>query len=151
MPYFEQEVSLLFVGMTKGNDMSGDLVVTVIGNLTADPETRATNSGKRVTSFTVAQTGRRFDKATGEWLDGETLFIRCSAWGSMGDNAAASLVKGARVFVTGSLSHRQYETADGTKGSSLELLVDEAGPSLRYATATVVRQHSVSTPAGSAA
>ncbi|MTD55698.1 single-stranded DNA-binding protein [Amycolatopsis pithecellobii] len=116
--------------------MAGDTVITVVGNLTADPELRFTPSGVAVANFTVASTPRAFDKATGEWKDGEPLFLRCNVWKSAAENVAESLTKGTRVIVTGRLQQRSYEK-DGEKLTSYELTVDEIGPSLRYATAKV--------------
>lgn len=118
---------------------AGDINVTVIGNLTNDPELRFTPSGAAVASFTVASTPRVLDKATNEWKDGEAMFLRCSVWRQYGENVAESLTKGARVIVTGRLKQRQYETREGEKRTSLELDVEEVGPALRYATAKVTR------------
>lgn len=109
-------------------------VITLVGNLTADPELRTIRSGQTVTSFTVASTPREKNRDTGEWEDGEPLFIRCSAWREMGENVANSLTKGARVIVQGRLQSRSYEK-DGERRTSLEMQVDEIGPSLRWATA----------------
>ena len=116
--------------------MAGETVITVVGNLTADPEMRFTNSGAGVANFTVASTPRTFDKASGEWKDGEALFLRCTAWRQLGENVAESLKRGTRVIVVGRLKQRSYEK-DGEKRTVYELDVDEVGPSLRYATATV--------------
>lgn len=116
--------------------MAGDTVITVIGNLTADPELRFTSSGAAVTNFTVASTPRTFDKASGEWKDGEALFLRCNIWKQAAENVAESLTRGARVVVVGRLKQRSWEK-DGQKHTSLELEADEVGPSLRYATAKV--------------
>jgi len=117
--------------------MAGDTTVTVIGNLTADPELRFTPSGAAVASFTVASTPRTFDRASGEWKDGEALFLRCNIWRQAAENVAESLQKGMRVVVQGRLKQRQYETREGEKRTVVELDVDEIGPSLRYATAKV--------------
>ena len=118
--------------------MSGETVLTVIGNLTSDPELRFTPSGACVASFTIASTPRTFDKATNEWKDGDPLFLRCSLWRQAGENAAESLTKGMRVIATGSLKQRSYEK-DGQKRTVVELDVEEIGPSLKYATAKVVK------------
>ena len=115
--------------------MANDTVITVIGNLTADPELRFTNSGAAVASFTVASTPRTFDRQANEWKDGEALFLRCSVWRDAAENVAASLEKGARVIVQGHLQQRSYTDRDGNNRTSVELQVDEVGPSLRYATA----------------
>lgn len=116
---------------------AGDVTVTMVGNLTADPELRFTPSGAAVASFTVAATPRVLDKATNEWKDGEALFMRCSVWRQAAENVAESLQKGARVIVTGRLKQRSYETREGEKRTVVEMEVDEVGPSLRYATAKV--------------
>lgn len=117
--------------------MSGETVVTVVGNLTADPELIFTASGAAVVNFTVASTPRNFDRKTGDWKDGETLFLRCTAWRQYAENVAESLVRGARVLVQGRLVQRSFETQDGAKRTVVELQVDEVGPSLRYATAKI--------------
>ena len=119
--------------------MSGETRVTVVGNLTADPELRFTASGAPVADFTVAATPRTFDRATGEWKDGDPLFLRCSLWRQPAENAATSLTKGARVIVEGVLRQRSFETKDGEKRTVVELDVDEIGASLRYATARINR------------
>jgi single-strand DNA-binding protein len=119
--------------------MSGETVITVIGNLTADPELRFTPSGAAVANFTVASTPRTFDRQSGEWKDGEALFLRCNVWREAAENAAESLTRGMRVMVTGRLRQRSFETAAGEKRTVVELEVDEAGPSLKYAKATVVK------------
>ena len=119
--------------------MAGETHLTVTGNLTADPELRFTPGGHPVANFTVASTPRTFDKQTNEWVDGDPLFIRCSAWRTLANNVAASLAKGHRVTVVGDLRVRQYDREDGSKGTSVEMSVDEVGPSLRYATATVAK------------
>ena len=118
---------------------SGDIPITVVGNLTGDPELRFTPSGQAVANFTVASTNRMLDKATNEWKDGDTVFIRCSVWRQYAENVAESLTKGTRVVVTGRLKVRQYDTREGGKGTSVECDVDEVGPALRYATAKVNR------------
>lgn len=119
--------------------MSGETVLTVIGNLTGDPELRFTPSGAAVANFTVASTPRTFDKRTNAWADGDTLFLRCSVWREQAESVAESLTKGTRVVVTGRLTQRSYETREGEKRTVYELEVDDVGPSLRYATAKVTR------------
>ena len=119
--------------------MANDTVITVVGNLTADPELRFTNSGIPVASFTVASTPRTFDRASNEWKDGEALFLRASVWREFGEHVASSLTKGSRVIAQGRLKQRSYETKEGEKRTSMELEIDEIGPSLRYATAQVTR------------
>jgi single-strand DNA-binding protein len=127
--------------------MAGDTMVTVIGNLTADTELRFTPSGAAVASFTVASTPRTFDRQSGEWKDGEALFLRCNIWRQAAENVAESLTRGARVIVNGRLKQRSFETREGEKRTVVELDVDEIGPSLRYATAKV---NKVSRGSGSA-
>jgi single-strand DNA-binding protein len=117
--------------------MAGETVITVIGNLTNDPELRFTPSGAAVASFTVASTPRTLDRNTNEWKDGEALFLRCSIWRQAAENVAESLQKGARVIVQGRLKQRSFETREGEKRTVIELDVDEVGPSLKYATAKV--------------
>jgi len=119
--------------------MAGETVITVVGNLTADPELRFTPSGAAVASFTVASTPRNFDRQSNEWKDGEALFLRCSIWRQAAENVAESLQRGMRVVVTGRLKQRSFETREGEKRTVIELDVDEVGPSLRYATAKVNR------------
>ena len=119
--------------------MAGETVITVVGNLTGDPELRFTPSGAAVASFTVASTPRTLDKATNEWKDGEALFLRCSIWRQAAENVAESLQKGMRVVVQGRLQQRSYDTKEGEKRTVIELQVDEIGPSLKYATAKVNR------------
>ena len=119
--------------------MAGDTVITVIGNLTADPELRFTPSGAAVANFTVASTPRQFDRNSNEWKDGDTLFMRCSIWREAAENVAESLTKGTRVVVSGRLVQRSYETREGEKRTVVECQVDEVGPSLRYASAKVTR------------
>ena len=116
--------------------MANETLITLVGNLTADPELRFTQSGAAVADFTVASTPRMFDKASSEWRDGETLFMRCSIWRDAAENVAESLTRGTRVVVTGRLKQRSYEK-DGQKRTVIELEVDEVGPSLRYASANV--------------
>ncbi|RVW01988.1 single-stranded DNA-binding protein [Rhodococcus xishaensis] len=117
--------------------MAGDTVITVIGNLTADPELRFTPSGAAVANFTVASTPRIFDRQTNEWKDGEALFLRCNIWREAAENVAESLTRGSRVIVSGRLKQRSFETREGEKRTVVELEVDEIGPSLRYATAKI--------------
>ncbi|MFI8976852.1 single-stranded DNA-binding protein [Nocardia asteroides] len=117
--------------------MAGDTSITVIGNLTADPELRFTPAGAAVANFTVASTPRVFDKNKNEWVDAETLFLRCSIWREAAENVAGSLTRGMRIIVSGRLKQRSYETKDGEKRTVVELEVDEVGPSLRSATAKV--------------
>ena len=119
--------------------MSGETTITVIGNLTGDPELRFTPSGSAVANFTIASTPRTFDRQSSEWKDGETLFLRASVWREAAENVAGSLTKGMRVIITGRLKSRSYETKEGEKRTVIELEVDEIGPSLRYATAQVTR------------
>lgn len=119
--------------------MTGEPIITIIGNLTSDPELRFTPSGAPVASFTVASTPRTFDRQSGEWKEGEALFMRCSLWREAAENVAESLTKGMRVIVQGRLVQRSYETREGEKRTVVELQVDEIGPSLRYATAKVQR------------
>ncbi|MDO4919911.1 single-stranded DNA-binding protein [Kocuria sp.] len=119
--------------------MAGDTIITVVGNLTADPELRFTTSGAAVCNFTVASTPRQYDKQSNEWVDQETLFMRCSVWREAAENVAESLSKGNRVIVQGRLKARSYETKEGERRTSTELEVDEVGPSMKYATAKVTR------------
>ena len=119
--------------------MAGDTVITVIGNLTSDPELRFTPSGAAVADFTIASTPRTLDRQTQEWKDGEALFLRCSCWRQMAEHVAGSLTRGSRVMAQGRLKQRSFETKEGEKRTVIELEVDEIGPSLRYATATVVK------------
>jgi single-strand DNA-binding protein len=117
--------------------MAGETTITVIGNLTADPELRFTPSGAPVANFTVASTPRTFDRQTNEWKDGEALFLNCSIWRQAAENVAETLTRGMRVIVSGRLKARSYETREGEKRTVFEIDVDEVGPSLRYATAKV--------------
>ena len=116
-----------------------ETTITMTGNLTNDPELRFTPSGSAVANLTVASTPRTFDKNRNEWVDGETLFMRCSIWKEPAENVAESLTKGTRVIVTGRLKSRSYETKEGEKRTVIELEVDEIGPSLRYASAKVTK------------
>jgi single-strand DNA-binding protein len=128
--------------------MAGDTVITVVGNLTADPELRFTPSGAAVASFTIASTPRTFDKNSNEWKDGEALFLRCSIWRQAAENVAESLQRGMRVVAQGRLKQRSYETREGEKRTVIELEVDEIGPSLKYATAKVNRTQRGSSSGG---
>jgi single-strand DNA-binding protein len=119
--------------------MAGETVITVVGNITDDPELRFTPSGAAVANFTVASTPRTMNRQTNEWEDGEALFLRCSIWRQAAENVAESLQKGARVIVQGRLKARTWETREGEKRTSFEVDVDEIGPSLRWATAKVTR------------
>ena len=119
--------------------MAGDTVITIIGNLTSDPELRFTPNGAAVANFTVASTPRAFDKTSNEWKDGETLFMRCSVWRDAAENVSESLGRGMRVIVSGRLKSRSYETKEGEKRTIIEMDVDEIGPSLRSATAKVTK------------
>jgi single-strand DNA-binding protein len=126
--------------------MAGETVITVVGNLTSDPELRYTQNGLAVANFTIASTPRNFDRASSEWKDGEALFLRASVWREFAEHVAGSLTKGSRVIATGRLKQRSYETKEGEKRTTIELEVDEIGPSLRYATATVSRAASSGRP-----
>jgi single-strand DNA-binding protein len=126
--------------------VAGDTVITVVGNLTADPELRFTPSGAAVANFTVASTPRTLDKNSNEWKDGEALFLRCSVWRQAAENVAESLHKGTAVIVQGRLKQRSYETKEGEKRTVYELEVDEVAPSLRWATARVSRSGRTSPP-----
>ena len=128
--------------------MAGETVITVVGNLTADPELRYTQNGLAVANFTIASTPRTFDRAANDWKDGEALFLRASVWREFAEHVAGSLTKGSRVIATGRLRQRSYETKEGEKRTSIELEVDEIGPSLRYATAQVTRATSGGAGAG---
>jgi single-strand DNA-binding protein len=135
--------------------MAGETIITVVGNLTSDPELRYTQNGLAVANFTIASTPRSFDRASNDWKDGDALFLRCSVWREFAEHVSGSLTKGARVIATGRLTQRSYETKEGEKRTSVELQVDEIGPSLRYATAQVVRatrdtQANANAPASSA-
>ena len=118
--------------------MSGEPIITIVGNLTGDPELRYVASGTPVASFTVASTPRSLNKQTNQWEDGEAMFVRCSVWREYGENVAESLTKGMRVVVQGRLSVRSYEY-NGEKHQRIEMQVDEVGPSLRYARAQVTK------------
>ena len=119
--------------------MAGETIITVVGNLTADPELRYTQNGLAVANFTIASTPRTFDRAANDWKDGEALFLRASVWREFAEHVAGSLTKGSRVIATGRLKQRSYETKEGERRTAIELEVDEIGPSLRYATAKVTK------------
>lgn len=119
--------------------MTGETIITVVGNLTSDPELRYTQNGLAVANFTIASTPRTFDRASNDWKDGDALFLRCSVWREFAEQVAGSLTKGSRVIATGQLKQRSYETKEGEKRTSIELQVEEIGPSLKYATAQVTR------------
>ena len=119
--------------------MAGETTITVVGNLTNDPELRFTPGGDAVANFSIASTPRTFDRQSNEWKDGETLFLRASVWREAAENVAESLTKGTRVVAQGRLKSRSYDTKEGEKRTVMELEVDEIGPSLRYASAKVTR------------
>lgn len=122
--------------------MAGETIITVVGNLTAEPETRTTSRGYAVCNFSIASTPRTFNKQSNQWEDGDVLFMRCTAWGNLAAYCAQSLHKGMRVIAQGRLQQRTYQAKDGTNRTVIELQVDEIGPSLKYATAQVARiQH----------
>ena len=128
--------------------MSGETLVTLVGNLTADPSLRWTQSGSAVADFTVASTPRTYDRNAGEWRDGDTLFMRCSVWRDVAENVAESLRKGMRVIVVGRLTQRSYETQQGERRTIVEMQADEVGPSLRRARAQVTRHPAADGGAG---
>ncbi len=117
----------------------GDVTVTIVGNLTADPELRFTPSGAAVANFTIASTTRLMDKQTQEWKDGDTIFMRCAVWRQYAENVAESLTRGSRVIATGRLKQRSYETKEGEKRTVVEMDVDDVGPALKNATAKVTK------------
>jgi single-strand DNA-binding protein len=122
--------------------MAGETTITLVGNLTADPELRFTPSGAAVANFTVASTPRNFDRNTNEWRDGDAMFLNCAVWRQAAENVAESLQKGMRVIVQGRLKSRSYETREGERRTVFEIDVDEIGPALKYATAKVNRNAS---------
>ena len=122
--------------------MAGETVITIVGNLTADPELRTTRNGGTVANFSIAATPRVFDKQSNQWIDGDALFLRCSAWRDLATHCAQSLAKGMRVIAQGRLQQRSYQAQDGSNRTVMELQVDEIGPSLRYATAQVQKTQS---------
>jgi len=126
--------------------MAGETTLTIVGNLTADPELRFTPTGHAVADFTVASTPRNYDRDAGQWRDGEALFLRCTAWRQLAEHAAESLTKGTRVIVTGRLRQRSFELTEGVTRTVTELDVDELGPSLRYSTARVTQTTRTTTP-----
>ena len=128
--------------------MAGETTITLVGNLTADPELRFTPSGAAVANFTVASTPRTFDRQTNEWRDGDAMFLNCAVWRQAAENVAESLQKGMRVIVQGRLRSRSYETREGERRTVFEIDVDEIGPALRYATAKVTRNPSGSGSGG---
>jgi single-strand DNA-binding protein len=135
----QNETSTPDITQGRGTIMAGETTITVIGNLTNDPELRFTPSGSAVANFTIASTPRTFDRQSNEWKDSETLFLRASVWREAAENVAESLTKGTRVIVSGRLKSRSYENKEGEKRTVIELEVDEIGPSLRYANAKVNR------------
>ncbi|KAA8824225.1 single-stranded DNA-binding protein [Bifidobacterium reuteri] len=120
--------------------MAGETLLTIVGNLTGDPEIRTTGGGAPVANFTIASTPRNYNRQSNQWEDGPALFMRCSAWRDLADHCAKTLTKGMRVIAQGRLSQRSYQAQDGTNRTVMELTVDEIGPSLRYATAQVAKQ-----------
>ena len=128
--------------------MAGETTITIVGNLTADPELRFTPSGAAVANFTVASTPRTFDRQSNEWKDGETLFMRCSIWRDAAENIAESLHRGTRVIATGRLKSRSYDTKEGEKRTVIEIEADDLGPSLKWATASVTKANRSSTSSG---
>lgn len=123
--------------------MSNNVTLTIVGNLVADPELRFTPNGIAVANFTIAQTPRSFDSGKGEWVDADTIFMRCTVWREMAENAAESLTKGMRVIATGRLASHEWETRDGESRRALDLQIEDIGPSLRWATADVKRNAKV--------
>lgn len=122
--------------------MAGETIITVVGNLTADPELRTTGNGASVASFTIASTARTYNRNTGQFEDGNALFMRCSAWRDLAEHCASTLSKGTRVIAQGRLQQRSYQAQDGSNRTVIEMTIDEIGPSLRYATAQVTRTSS---------
>lgn len=122
--------------------MAGETVITIVGNLTADPELRTTSNGGAVANFNIAATPRVYDKQSQQWVDGDALFLCCTAWRDLAEHCANSLAKGMRVIAQGRLQQRSYQANDGSQRTVIELQVDEIGPSLRYATAQVRKMQS---------
>ena len=122
--------------------MAGETVITIVGNLTADPELRTTSAGAQVASFTIASTPRSWNRNTNQFEDGQALFMRCSAWRDLAEHCVQSLGKGMRVIAQGRLQQRSYQAQDGSNRTVIELQVDEIGPSLKYATAQVQKMQS---------
>jgi single-strand DNA-binding protein len=116
-----------------------DNTMTLVGNLTDEPEVRFTSTGTAVANFTIASTSRVFNKEAGQWRDGDTLFMRCTVWQQSAENLADSLSKGTRVIVTGRLRQRAFETREGEKRTAVELVVEEVGVSLRYARVQITK------------
>lgn len=130
--------------------MAGETVITIIGNLTADPELRTTRNGGTVANFSIAATPRVFDKQSNQWVDGDALFLRCSAWRDLASHCAQTLRKGMRVIAQGRLQQRSYQAQDGSNRTVIEMTVDEIGPSLKYATVQVQKMQSGGYQGGSA-
>lgn len=130
--------------------MAGETVITVVGNLTADPEMRTTRNGSTVANFSIAATPRVYNSQANQWEDGQALFLRCSAWRDLASHCAQSLAKGMRVIAQGRLQQRSYQAQDGSNRTVIELQVDEIGPSLKYATAQVQKMQSGGYQGGSA-
>lgn len=122
--------------------MAGETIITIVGNLTRDPEARNTQNGGTVVNFSIASSTRTYDRQSNQWKDGDTLFMNCSAWGEIANHIAASLTKGMRVIAQGRLQQRSYQAQDGSNRTVVELQVDEIGPSLKYATAQVQKMQS---------
>ena len=122
--------------------MAGETVITIVGNLTADPELRTLGNGGAVANFSIASTPRTYDRQSNQWVDGDALFLRCSAWRDLASHCAQTLRKGMRVIAQGRLQQRSYQANDGSQRTVIELQVDEIGPSLRYATAQVQKMQS---------
>lgn len=127
--------------------MAGEVIITVVGNLVSDPELRYTQSGVAVANFTIASNPRVWDKTTNDWKEADALFLRCSVWRDYGEHVAASLKKGTTVIAQGRLKQRDYEDNNGNKRTSIEMDVEEIGPTLRFATAQVQRNSSSKTQA----
>ncbi len=125
---------------------AGDTTLTITGNLTTDPDLRFTGTGTAVAAFTVAASHRVYDQASGQWKDGDTLFLRCSAWRDLAEHAAETLEKGMRVIVTGRLKQRSYETPEGEKRTVYEVDADDVGPSLKWATAKIAKASRATVP-----
>ncbi|MFJ9752853.1 single-stranded DNA-binding protein [Streptomyces chartreusis] len=134
----------------KGGIMAGETLVSVVGNLTADPELRHTASGLPVAGFTIASTPRTYSRDRGEWTDGEPLFLRCSLWRQAGENAAQSLTRGTRVIVTGRLRQRTFDDKEGQRRTTVEIDAEDVAVSLTYATAQVTRTYRVAPPTAAA-
>ena len=122
--------------------MAGETVITIVGNLTADPELRTTRNGGTVANFSIAATPRTFDKQSNQWVDGDALFLRCTAWRDLATHCAQSLSKGMRVIAQGRLTQHSWEDEQHQKRTAVELQVDEIGPSLKYAMAQVQKMQS---------